>query len=99
MSRTFTIESVYRKNSKIRHDGGRFISSTPAGAARKAFSQVYRSLNAKGKISLVLNIRETTSGSNKKIYKYKVSKTNENKQIERDGTVIFYKYITKVKAL
>lgn len=99
ISRTFTIDAVYRKDSKIRHTGGRFVSSNPASAAKKAFSQIYHSLNLKGKVSLTIHIRETTRGSAHKIYKYKISKTNENKQVERDGQTIYYKFVTKIKSI
>lgn len=46
---------------------GRYMSSTPSSAARKAFSENYD----KAKDAIV-TIQETTAGSKKKQYKYKV---------------------------
>jgi hypothetical protein len=99
MNRSFTIETVYRNGSRLRFDGGRFLSSTPSSAARKAFSQAYRYLNAKGRLSLVLHIKETTRNSSGKVFKYRVTKVAEHKEVERDGNTIVYHYTTKVKSL
>ena len=77
----------------------RYISSTPSGAARKAFSQYYRYHKKSGRFTLEVHIAETTSGSAKKVFKYKVSKVNEKNEVVRDNIPITYKYTTKVKAI
>ena len=98
--RSFTVEHFYTSSgTKLRTRGGRYISSTPASAARKAFSQYYRSHKKSGRFSLEVHIKETTSGSSHKIFKYKVSKVSEKRIVERAGETIVYNYTTKVKAL
>jgi len=97
--RSFTIDAIYRQGNKIRYSGGRYISSTPSGAARKAFSQASRHMRNKGRLTLEVHMRETTQGSSKKIFKYKVSRINESTEIQRNGETIVYMYSTKVKAM
>lgn len=96
--RSFTVEALYRAGRKLKTTGGRYISKTPSNAAKKAFSQYYRSKKA-GKMTLEVHIRETTNDSSNKIFKYKVSKTTDDKKVEKDGRVIEYKYKTTIKAL
>jgi hypothetical protein len=102
MTRSFTVEAIYKHGNKFRKDGGRYISEKPASAAKKAFSQVYRNMSSKqksGRVSLEIHIRETTQGSAHKTFKYRVSKTNNEKTVEINGESIVYKYTTKVKAI
>ena len=99
MYRSFTLDSVYRNGTKLNSFGGRFVSSSPSNAAKKVFSHIYRDMNIKGRISLEIHIRETSRNSSRNIYKYKVSKTNKIKEVIRNGTIIRYKYITKIKSL
>ena len=97
--RSFTVESFYKAGSKLKTNGGRYISSTPASAAKKAFSQYYRTHKKAGRLSLEVHVRETTNGSAHKTFKYQVSKVSEHHEIERGGETIVYNYITKVRAL
>jgi hypothetical protein len=97
--RSFTVEAFYKSGSKLRTSGGRYISSTPAAAAKKAFSQYYRNHKKSGRFSLEVHIRETTSGSGHKTFKYKVTKVPDQTEVERDGETIVYKYSTKIRAL
>lgn len=97
--RSFTVESMHKACKSLGVHGGRYISSTPSGAARKAFSQYYRHHRISGRLSLQIQIRETTSGSSQKVFKYNVSKVNQERQVVRNGETITYKYITKVKAI
>jgi len=99
MSRSFTVEAIYKSGKKSRISGGRYISETPSSAAQKAFSQAYRSMRGKDKVKLEIHIRETTSGSAHKTYKYRVSRKATSKDIERGGETIHYSYYTKVKAI
>jgi hypothetical protein len=97
--RSFTVDAFYQNGKHLRANGGRYISSTPSGAARKAFSQYYRHHKKSGRFSLEVHIAETTSGSAKKVFKYKVSKVNDKNEVMRDNISITYKYTTKVKAI
>lgn len=102
MSRSFTVEAIYKSGKKLRQDGGRYVSEAPANAAKKAFSQVFRNMSASkktGRVSLEIHVRETTRGSAGKIFKYKVSKTNHETEVEINGETVVYKYVTKVKAI
>ena len=97
--RSFTVESMYKGKTSLHTEGGRYISSTPSGAAKKAFSQYCRHHKVSGKLALEIHMRETTNDSAHKIFKYKVSKINQERQVVRNGETITYKYITKTKAL
>jgi hypothetical protein len=99
MSRTFTIEAIYKNGHKIRFDGGRYMSDTPSSAARKAFTQAYRHTGAKGKMSLNIHIRETTQNSLHKTYKYKVSRVQNPTEASWVGESVVFNYTTKVKAI
>jgi hypothetical protein len=99
MSRSFTVEAIYKSGKKSRISGGRYMSETPSAAAHKAFSQAYRSMRGKGAMTLEIHIRETTSRSAHKTFKYKVSKKASSKDVERGGEMIHYSYYTKVKAI
>lgn len=100
MSRSFTIESIQRtRGGRVNYTGGRFISETPSGAAKKAFSKAYHSINATGPLSLKIKIRETTQGSLHKIYDYRVTRKSEKVEVERNGEIITYNFITKIKSI
>jgi len=99
MSRSFTIESAEKMNGqKINYTEGRFKSDTPRQAARKMFSKIYSYLNITTPLILKITLRETTQGSNKKHFSYKVSKQSQKKTIERDGKLITFNYITKIES-
>jgi hypothetical protein len=100
MSRSFTIEGIQKtKGGRVNYTEGRFISETPAGAAKKAFSKAYHSINATGPLSLKIKIRETTQGSMHKTYDYRVTKKAEKVELERNGEMITYNFTTKVKSI
>lgn len=96
--RSFTVVAFAKSGKRLRGSGGRYISSTPAGAAKKAFSQYFRSHPKIGR-TLDVHIKETTRGSGDKIFKYRVSKIKNEVSIMRDGKEITYKYKTVVRAL
>ena len=97
--RSFTVITINKSGKKTRTDGGRYISKSPSSAARKAFSQYYRQHKTSGQLSLEIHIKETTQNSSGKIFKYKVSKIKDPKDISRGKQIIHYEYTTKVKAL
>ena len=99
MTRSFTIDAIYKKGHKIRFDGGRYLSETASGAARKAFSQAVRYLGISGRLSLEIHMRETTQSSNHKTYKYRVTRVNQDTEVERSGQTFIYTYATKVRSL
>jgi hypothetical protein len=97
--RSFTVIVINKSGKKVRSNGGRYISKTPSSAARKAFSQYYRQHKTSGQLSLEIHIKETTQNSSGKIFKYRVSKIKDPKDISRGKQIIHYEYTTKVKAL
>lgn len=99
--RSFTIVSVgTSKASKgSSNAGGRYESSTPAGAARKAGSQVCRKSAIRGQCTLYIKMQETTRGSSGKIFMYKVKRVVVNNKVDHDGKIVNHKYMTKAKAV
>ena len=73
--RSFTVEKVGKHGScKTKGHGGRFVNKTPAGAARKAFSEFCRTKRIRGVCTLIVTIRETTSGKSGKLFTYKLNR-------------------------
>jgi hypothetical protein len=98
--RSFTIESVQKTGGgSVRYTEGRFMSETPSGACQKAFTKVYHHLKAKGPLSLKITMRETTQGSAKKEYNYRVTRKSHTTEVERNGEIIVYHFITKIKSI
>lgn len=95
--RSFTVEKATKTGSGINCSNGRYMSETASGAAKKAFSQICKQFKIKGAIKIWM--RETTQGSNKKMYGYSVSKIYSPETISRSGITICYKYKTKIHAL
>jgi hypothetical protein len=78
-------------NSK---EHGLYISSTPSSAARKAVSKLCAN-NKKKKVEFCM--RETTQGSNKKVYGPYIGYMQKlDKQVELEGRIIQYKPIVKL---
>ena len=97
--RSFTVDALYQSDKHLKTSGGRYISTTPANAAKKAFSQYCRRHNKIRRFSLIIYLRETTNGSSHKIYKYKVSKVGEENEIKRGGETIMYSYKIQIKSI
>jgi len=66
---------------------GRYLSTSPNGAAKKAFNGLCNLKRIKGKCTLLVTVRETTAGSNKKEFTYKLNRTRLSKPlIMMEGT-------------
>ena len=82
--RSFTVVDVSKLGGcKTKFHGGRFVGRTPAGAARKAFTELCRLKKIRGVCTLSLAIQETTVGSNKKVHMYKLQRHKLKKPIVR----------------
>ena len=97
--RTFTVDS-----SNVQECGGRYTSKSPSAAAKKAASQLFKKAaktKHKSKKQITFDLKETTSGSDKKIMKYvaKRVKLATPKVVEVMGTKITYNYKIEVKAV
>jgi hypothetical protein len=101
--RSFTVERVGKHGScKTKGRGGRFINKTPAGAARKAFSEFCRTKRVKGVCTLLVTMRETTQGSGGKLFTYKLSRMKLRQPIIRlEGTKneFVISYASKVRSV
>ena len=101
--RSFTVDKVGKHGScKTKGPGGRYINKTPAGAARKAFSEFCRTKRIKGICTLLVTMKETTSGSSGKLFTYKLNRMKlKDPVIRLEGSANEYviAYETKIKAM
>ena len=81
--------------------GGRYMSSTPSGAAKKAFTRRCRAKSVRGRCTLVVAMKETTRGSPKKLHSYKMSRVLLDEPVVRSigDKVITIRYGIKIKAV
>ncbi len=98
--RSFTLISSVLPSGGMSDDNGRgrYLSTTPMGAAKKAGRQImkdYRKNNA----SVVVYIKETTKNMPAKIFKYSVSRIYDPVTIVRNGVQVTYKYRTVAKSI
>lgn len=96
--RTFTVIS-----SIVQEKGGRYTSKNPLSAAKKAASQLFKKAGKtkhKNKKQIKFELKETTSGSDKKTMKYVATRVKlaQPKVIEIMGNKITYNYQIKVRA-
>ena len=77
---------------------GRYVGSTPSGAAQKALTELCRVKKVKGQCTLFLRMRETTQGSKKKEYMYRVKREKLDKPVEITKGV-FVEYKSRVKSV
>ncbi len=99
--RSFTIVSVSDKAGKKKGKanlGGRFISTTPAGAARKAGTHICRNSNVRGRCTLHITVKETTRGSTNKEFSYVYQRIKDPVEIMRGDVEVTYNYRAVVKA-
>ena len=95
--RSFTIVEVSKHGGcKTKFKQGRYISKTPAGAAMKAFNAHCRKKRIRGVCTLVVTLKETTSGKGGKLFSYKLKRRKLAEPVIRlEGTpnefVIEYK--------
>ena len=73
--RSFTIVNIAKHGGcKTKFHAGRYLSRTPAAAARKAFNAHCRTKRIRGVCTLVVTMKETTKDSKKKMYSYKLNR-------------------------
>lgn len=92
--RSFTILEIQSNNKNINKKiGGRYISKTPSGAAKKAFSKILNK-NKDKYFKLVLKIKETTRNSKNKEFTYNLSRVFKKnpKIVNINGKEIIYNY-------
>jgi len=73
--RSFTVVNVKKHGGcKTKFHGGRYRNKTPAGAAKKAFTEYCRIKRTRNKCTLVIVVKETTRGSAGKVFAYKLQR-------------------------
>lgn len=99
--RSFTVESVKTtKGSNVNKFGGRYLSDLPVDAAKKAYSQICKTYRKSGVCSYIITIRETTQGSLKKMYSYRIKrKKNPVDVMLKNGETIEFKYSVMAKSV
>ena len=97
--RSFTVTGVFSGGKKVQFDGGRYLSDIPSRAAAKAFNKACKFLGKKGSASMIVKLTETTAGSQKKTFTYKVRRVKEPREVIRNGIPIIYMYTTKVQSV
>lgn len=99
--RSFKIVSLNSRRAKKSKEGGRYISRSSQGAAKKAFNRSCRESKIRGQCTLIIVIQETTQGSQGKLYKYKMKRVKLQKPVivEKDGRKIRIKYKTTATRL
>ncbi len=100
--RSFKIVCVKNSSSKnIKYEDGRYLSYHPISAAQKVFGHVHRYHDKPKRFSVIIKIQETTQGSHKKTYKYKVKleKHKNPLKIKKKGVEVVYKYFAKIKSM
>jgi hypothetical protein len=99
--RTFTITKVVSGNNKIKtkNIGGRFNSSNPSSAAKKAGSSICKRNGISSQCHFNIYIQETTQNSSKKLYGYSYKRIYNPKTVEKGGQMITFNFETITKPL
>jgi hypothetical protein len=95
---------LIKVNNKSPEKSGRYISSSVAGAVKKAFNELLKNSKSKSKsksVKKTLVLYETTQNSKNNNYKYEAQRVvlKKPKIINKDGNEIIFRYDTKVKRL
>ena len=85
-ARSFTINNAYHIDgckTKFSHKDytGRFTGHSSQRASMKALTKLCSVKNIKGQCSLYIEMRETTQGSNHKLYAYKCNRIKKDKPL------------------
>ena len=99
--RSFSVANVQNVDGcPTKFKPGRYLSTNPVGSAKKAFNGLCNVKNIKGKCTLVVTMRETTSGSNKKEFTYKCERKKLKEPVViMAGTPNEFKRMYEIKAL
>ena len=89
-ARSFKVVAISKSKGgesiPVEGDGGRYLSRSPAGAAKKAFAKIVaKRKTSRDTVTLIVTIQESTQGSAKKNFVYSVSR------VKIDPTPVEYK--------
>ena len=98
--RSFCISAVKNVSGCVtKFSKGRYLSSNPGSAAKKAFTRLCNLKNIKGKCTFIVTIKETTKGSKGKEFTYKIERTKLKKPlVMMEGTDKEFKIEFETKA-
>ena len=103
--RSFTIVHVAAPGQKYKSKSfqsmGRYLGE-PVSAAKKAFRRICKDKRIKGQCTLTITMKETTRGSDKSLYSYRLKRVKKAAPLVRtlpDGSEVVYKYDTTVTPL
>jgi hypothetical protein len=105
VKRVFTVVSITSQDNPLEYEGGKTLSKTPAGAARKAANKACKVLFNEAETCVInIVIRETTKNSSSKEYSYVATRTKSNDEpVKFNGTAgtvpIMFKYSLDLKSL
>lgn len=100
--RTFTVvhaETTTGHVKSIENLGGVYRSRTPVGAAKKATTKICGKSAVRGRCTLIVHVRETTRGSAKNVYAYKIRRIVNKTVVSRQGVEIPFKYTLVAKSI
>lgn len=103
--RSFCLVSVYNDKGVVLynspHGHGRYLSSTPSGAAKKAGNRFCNSRSGKRRVACPITVvlRECTAGSQKKSFAYQFRRKAVKANIRHGDTQIVHRYKSTVKAV
>ena len=103
--RSFCLVKVHNAKGAVLFNSprghGRYLSSTPAGAAKKAGNRFCnaRSGKVRADCRLTLVVRECTAGSHKKEFAYKYARKAVKAKVNHGETQVLHRYKSSVKAV
>ena len=102
--RSFSVLKVTRDGNEEDFKGGKFLSMTPAGGARKAASQACKTLYSnEDNCTIDITMKEVTRNHPSKEYSYRATRTLNNKDVGFKGNAgevkIFFRYSIALKSL
>lgn len=97
--RYFTVVQAKKSNGCLtKHREGRYKGRAPVDAAKKAFNELCRVKKVRGVCTMIITVRETTQGSNKKLFTYKLMRHKLKEPIVLQGASGEYKIEYKISA-
>ena len=97
--RFFTVVQAKKSNGCLtKHKEGRYKGRAPVDAAKKAFNELCRVKKIRGVCTMVITVRETTQGSDKKLFTYKLMRHKLKEPIVLQGASGEYKIEYKISA-
>ena len=100
--RTFKVVSALKNNCPTKvNSNATYVSKNPMSAAKKAFSGLCNKKRIRGKCTLIVTVRESTSGEDKKEFTYELKRTKLSEPVVRvvNGVEYKYQYVTHAKAV